>query len=139
MPKNEFRIPKFDYKSILRRTEEYCRRHNTDLTLSYALWLTGIDDAEYIYENSCCYFRSLREKCFSTVRFCRYVTVTERICKKYLYQISNDSCLDDEMQQNLMDYFNGFFSKLYDLKNTSRWSYDERIGYCLKFKGWIYE
>ena len=45
-----YKLPKFDHSSILQRTEAYCSRHRTELTLSYALWLTGIDDAEEIYD-----------------------------------------------------------------------------------------
>ena len=134
-----YNLPKFDYESILKRAEGYCVRHGTGLTLGYALWLTGTDDAEDIYAHSVCNYRILGETVPSMLRFRSNISIARRGCMKLLYDTACSESADPEMLQNLQDYCAGLFCRLNELRETAEMAIEERTGLGIRLRGWVYE
>lgn len=138
-PKIMYKLPKFDYSSILQRTEAYCSRHRTELTLSYALWLTGIDDAEEIYANSVRYFHLLRDTYPSYLQYRHNTYFAELHYQEFVDDTDAMDPPDPEMLQDMQDYFDGLFSRLSELRDGFGISMEEQIGSGWHLRRWVYE
>ena len=138
-PKIMYKLPKFDHSSILQRTEAYCSRHRTELTLSYALWLTGIDDAEEIYANSVRYFHLLRDTYPSYLQYRHNTYFAELHYQEFVDDTDAMDPPDPEMLQDMQDYFEGLFSRLSELRDGFGISMEEQIGSGWHLRRWVYE
>lgn len=133
-----YNLPKFDHSSIMDRTAAYCRKRGIDLTLSYALYLTGMEDAEEIYLNSVKYYSYFSDTYWSYSQFSHNYYYAVRHYQEFRHTAASIGYC--EQVQNISDYFCGLFERLTSLKRKGFvMQQEEAIGTGFHLRRWVYE
>lgn len=131
-------LPKCDRRSVLERANDYCRRQGVDLTLSYALYLVGREDADEIFDHSTKFFSYFAETMHSAAQFGHNYFYASQHYDEYLCRKEDDP--DYDADNVLSEYFTSLLDRLNELRCSGiRMEFEEAICHGFRFRRWVYE